>query len=99
MVRLSGIPASEINSKSGSCPRPLGISVFQVSFTLISFGTYQLGILYQLLYYFACLYLPYETQFHSGRRHRLLDGQQLSGYPEVLCGAESSDEFGDQNLS
>lgn len=34
-----------------------------------------------------------------GRRHRLLDGQQLSGYPEVLCGAESSDEFGDQNLS
>lgn len=25
----SGIPASEINSKSGSCPRPLGISVFQ----------------------------------------------------------------------
>lgn len=26
---FSGIPASEINSKSGSCPRPLGISVFQ----------------------------------------------------------------------
>ncbi|VDP33343.1 unnamed protein product [Heligmosomoides polygyrus] len=28
-IETAGIPASEINSKSGSCPRPLGISVFQ----------------------------------------------------------------------
>ncbi|VDO58341.1 unnamed protein product [Haemonchus placei] len=28
-IETAGIPASEINAKSGSCPRPLGISVFQ----------------------------------------------------------------------
>ncbi|CAI5453403.1 unnamed protein product [Caenorhabditis angaria] len=28
-IVTAGIPASEINSKSGSCPRPLGISVLQ----------------------------------------------------------------------
>uniref|UniRef100_A0A0K0DGR7 EB domain-containing protein n=1 Tax=Angiostrongylus cantonensis TaxID=6313 RepID=A0A0K0DGR7_ANGCA len=29
-VETAGIPASEINAKSGSCPRPVGVSVLQV---------------------------------------------------------------------
>ncbi|VDM54508.1 unnamed protein product [Angiostrongylus costaricensis] len=28
-VETAGIPASEINAKSGSCPRPVGVSVLQ----------------------------------------------------------------------